>query len=335
MTHAAYTWKTYPCTGTSNFEFLARESLSHNTDNNKDEETRLLAVEDWSAFSPNTMPGGLVLDSTIYPAKILANNTAFDGYVLTYNSASEEFSWEDMAAVIGADTYQTKWNVNGGSAFLTDFVATQLEAEEGTNTEKLMTPERTSQAIDSLLPSGMIAPFAQTTVPTGWLVCDGRAIDRAAHAKLFATIGVLYGEGDTTTTFNIPDYRGRFLRGLDAGKGVDPDSTTRTDRGDGAVGDHVGTVQTSANITHAHSVNPPNSNTSSTGSHAHSTGGGTGSHTFVSSYSPRNIGMYYGSSTGSAGAHGHSVDIPSFSSGNSGSRESRPTNINVLYCIKE
>lgn len=64
------------------------------------------------------------------------------------------------------------------------------------------------------------------TVPSGWLECNGAAISRSApYDKLFLVIGTLYGVGDGTTTFNLPDYRGEFLRGWDHGRGVDPART--------------------------------------------------------------------------------------------------------------
>lgn len=72
------------------------------------------------------------------------------------------------------------------------------------------------------LPVGVVLPFANTTAPDGWIECDGRAVSRSTYAALFAAIGTSYGAGDGSTTFNIPDLRGEFVRGWDHGKGVDP-----------------------------------------------------------------------------------------------------------------
>jgi microcystin-dependent protein len=74
-----------------------------------------------------------------------------------------------------------------------------------------------------LLPPGMVADFAGPTAPAGWLVANGAAVSRTTYAALFAYIGTYHGEGDGSTTFNLPDYRGEFRRGLDLGRGVDPD----------------------------------------------------------------------------------------------------------------
>lgn len=57
------------------------------------------------------------------------------------------------------------------------------------------------------VPVGTIIPFAGNSVPQGYLLCDGSAISRTTYASLFAVIGTIYGAGDGSTTFNLPDYR--------------------------------------------------------------------------------------------------------------------------------
>jgi microcystin-dependent protein len=68
-------------------------------------------------------------------------------------------------------------------------------------------------SIIGTLPAGMIMYFANTTVPQGWFQCDGSAKSRTNYVDLFNAIGTVYGAGDGATTFNIPDFRGQFLRG--------------------------------------------------------------------------------------------------------------------------
>lgn len=60
---------------------------------------------------------------------------------------------------------------------------------------------------------GMICAFAMGSAPNGWLACDGSAISRTTYANLFTAIGTTWGVGDGSTTFNLPDLRGAFLRG--------------------------------------------------------------------------------------------------------------------------
>ena len=73
----------------------------------------------------------------------------------------------------------------------------------------------------SILQAGDIAYFAMNTPPTGWLKSNGAEVSRTLYAELFAAIGTTYGEGDGSTTFNLPDLRGEFPRGWDDGRGVD------------------------------------------------------------------------------------------------------------------
>ena len=64
-----------------------------------------------------------------------------------------------------------------------------------------------------------------TSLPTGWLKANGAAVSRTTYSNLFAAIGTTYGVGDGSTTFNIPDLRGEFIRGWDDGRGVDSGRT--------------------------------------------------------------------------------------------------------------
>ena len=91
--------------------------------------------------------------------------------------------------------------------------ATQAEADTGTDTERYMTPALVKSRIDALLPTGTIIDYAGTTVPSGYLDCDGSAVSRTTYAALFAAIGTTWGSGDGSTTFNVPDLRRRTTIG--------------------------------------------------------------------------------------------------------------------------
>lgn len=73
--------------------------------------------------------------------------------------------------------------------------------------------------LTNLLPIGTVLPFAGSTAPVGWLLCNGQAVDRTIAADLFAAIGTTYGVGNGTTTFNLPDLRGRVVAGKDTATG--------------------------------------------------------------------------------------------------------------------
>jgi microcystin-dependent protein len=72
-----------------------------------------------------------------------------------------------------------------------------------------------AQPAANAIPTGTINDFAGAAAPTGWLVCNGQAASRTAFAALFAVIGTTYGAGDGTTTFLVPDLRGRVRAGVD------------------------------------------------------------------------------------------------------------------------
>jgi phage-related tail fiber protein len=71
------------------------------------------------------------------------------------------------------------------------------------------------------IPTGQIIHVALSSAPTGYLKANGAAVSRSTYAALFAAIGTTFGAGDGSTTFNVPDLRGEFVRGWDDSRGVD------------------------------------------------------------------------------------------------------------------
>lgn len=193
-----------------------------------------------------------------------------------------------------------------------------------------------AQILSYCFPTGIVTPFAGTTAPPGFLLCNGQAVSRSEYAALYAVIGVTHGNGDGVTTFNVPDYRGRFLRGVDGGAGRDPDRASRTAmNGGGNTGDAVGSLQ-------GDSTKRPTTNLTGTaasnGAHTHDTGAYrnytpvTGSMTGASGSRGRYTSAETSSlavPTTSNGAHTHSVTITG-----GGDSETRPKNANVNYIIK-
>ena len=96
-------------------------------------------------------------------------------------------------------------------------IATLEQALAGTAKDVLMTPYAVAQAIAAQIPpsipSGFILPFAGKSIPEGWLICNGAAVSRTEYAALFSAIGTTWGEGDGSTTFNLPDLDERFIEG--------------------------------------------------------------------------------------------------------------------------
>lgn len=88
---------------------------------------------------------------------------------------------------------------------------------------------RAAMGARSLYPGDVITSAISTRNDA--LLCNGAPVSRTTYAALFAAVGAYYGNGDGSTTFNVPDYRGLFLRGLDNGRGIDPGRTLYSRQG--------------------------------------------------------------------------------------------------------
>ena len=131
-----------------------------------------------------------------------------------------------------------------------------------------LTASQIAGAASALLPSGVVLPYAGAAAPTGWLLCNGQLLTRTTYPDLFAAISTAHGTTITsgpTSNFALPDYRGRFLRGVDTmgtAAGRDPDKAGRTAASTGgATGDNVGSVQAEDFKSHVHGgINSTSSN---------------------------------------------------------------------------
>lgn len=102
--------------------------------------------------------------------------------------------------------------------------------------------------VGPVFPPGVMVDYAAGSAPLGWLLCDGSAVSRTTYANLFAIIGVAFGVGDSVTTFNLPDFRGRVPVGTGAGSGL----TARTLAATGGEETHL--LTTAEIPAHSHST---------------------------------------------------------------------------------
>jgi microcystin-dependent protein len=100
--------------------------------------------------------------------------------------------------------------------------------------------------------TGQVIDYAGSTIPSGWQQCDGSAISRTTFSALFTAIGTTWGVGDGSTTFNVPDLRGRTAIGAGTGSGL----TART-LGQQAIGEEAHVQTLSELVSHNHTVNDP------------------------------------------------------------------------------
>ena len=136
----------------------------------------------------------------------------------------------------------------------------------GVGSSVLSTDAATLSDVMSYVPAGAIMDFAMSTPPTGWLVCDGTAVSRVTYASLYAAVGTTWGPGDGVTTFNLPDFRGRFRRTWDNGAGNDPARTFASVQADGfASHTHIQNAHNHIDSGHTHIISGINGAVSAAG----------------------------------------------------------------------
>jgi microcystin-dependent protein len=166
--------------------------------------------------------------------------------------------------------------------------------------------------VPSGIPYGAIMPFAMSAVPFGWLVCNGAGVSRTTYANLFAAIGTVWGTGDGSTTFNVPNFLGSFLRGWNGtASGLDANRAFGSFQAN-AYTNHTHTA-TSIDAGHIHQIinTGPNAN-----------GGGDG---WLVNPNPARL---------TPTQTGFAQITTTVNESTTGSTETRPDNFAVQYCIK-
>jgi microcystin-dependent protein len=239
-------------------------------------------------LADQTVTGSKIADGTIAALQLgsnaVTNLKLIDDAVTSEKIKDKEVKTADLAdyAVtnlkLGPDAVRTG-NILDGQVAMADLVLAVQQA---------------------LNPPGTIVAYGGNTAPAGWLLCNGQLHSKTgAYAVLYGVIGNNFG--NTGGSFNVPDFRGRFLRGRDGGQGRDPDRNSRTAMTTGGnSGDLVGSVQGDQFKAHSHNYNK--------------------SYTTADTGSGRAVANWYGDTT------------PATSS--TGGNETRPVNANVNYIIK-
>jgi len=117
-------------------------------------------------------------------------------------------------------------------AVVTTTTTFTLPDGDGTTGQSLTTNGSGTLSWGTSNPAGIVLPFAGASAPSGYLLCYGQAVNRTTYATLFAAISTTYGVGDGSTTFNLPDLRGRVVAGQDDMGGVSANRLTSPLNGD-------------------------------------------------------------------------------------------------------
>jgi microcystin-dependent protein len=184
--------------------------------------------------------------------------TLTDGLILSFkaknaNSGSSTFSPNGLSAssiyggghaalqggeIVANGLVEVEWNSSLNGWVLLTCTGGSVQVPNATQLQHALAMGQVGSRV------GEVSYFAMSSTPSGWLQANGSAISRTAYAALFSAIGTTYGAGDGSTTFNIPDLRGEFIRGFDNGRGVDS-------------GRVIGSWQAADNAPHTHEVQQP------------------------------------------------------------------------------
>jgi microcystin-dependent protein len=127
--------------------------------------------------------------------------------------------------------------------------------------------------ISTLVPPGSMIDYGGSSTPTGWLLCDGSAVSRATYAALFTAISTTWGAGNGTTTFNVPDFRGRVSIGKDNMGGSAANRITNA--GSGITGTTLGASGGAQNVTLDTTMIPAHTHTFTISTRDYSGSGGS------------------------------------------------------------
>ena len=202
-------------------------------------------------------------------------------HCITVSSTMQNGDWIAVDSRVAYDSYQQKAYLMPGESIALVLHKTGLTGGYPAAVTGLW--YAISGDLLSQNPVGSIRHSATPVVPFGYLLADGSTVSRSVYARLFSVIGTTFGLGDGTSTFRLPDLRGEFIRGLDLGRGVDPNRA-------------LGSFQEDSLKSHAHSILARSGNYSGNASVESNDGLGTQSSYTTSSVGgsetrPRNIAL--------------------------------------------
>lgn len=235
----------------------------------------------------------------------IANQTA-QAARTDINSALQALASNNSNTTAPATTYANQWwySTANNTLYLRN------EANTGWIIVGVLDQANSSFSPQNAVPVGAVNPFAMSSPPTGWLACDGSDVSRTSYPQLFSAIGTVYGSGNGSTTFNLPDLRGEFVRGWDASRGVDTGRTFGTSQ-----------LDQMQRIT----------GTATTGSEHFNLGVRTGALNNRSVSGARNAQIGYGNVYGLTF---DSADSPDARVSSTTAGETRSRNVALLYCVK-
>ncbi|MCP4133681.1 MAG: tail fiber protein [bacterium] len=184
------------------------------------------------------------------------------------DSSETQFSFSDMYSKLNtlqSELDSLKSSQSGSSGSLQTQIDS-INAAVSTNSTAISNNETgINRLFLTASPVGTIVPFGGSSVPEGWLLCDGSSRSRSTFSELYSAIGSAWGTADASS-FNLPNLTGRFLRGVDSSASTDPNAGTRYNLYTGGnTGATVGTYQVDELESHSHNLRLTGDGTLATG----------------------------------------------------------------------
>lgn len=288
--------------------------------------------------------GGLGVEKDVYVGGnvVITGNATVNGSITTINSTTLDVTDSNITVNKGGNQSSADLNDAGltvemsdatdalihydstatskfkiGESGLTKEVATISDSQTLTN--KTIDYNNNTVQNFPVVPTGSLISYAGSSAPTGYLLCYGQAVSRTTYANLFSAISTTYGVGDGSTTFNLPDLRGRVTVGKDNMGGTGANRITSG--GSGVDGTTLGSTGGSQTHTLAESELP---------AHNHSIVGGTTSN-------PLYIVNYTGADGGNPGGSNSGTVKDQFvttNTGSDGAHQNTQPSIIINYIIK-
>lgn len=233
----------------------------------------LEALQSLKWLLEGSVDGKFLKDASILEAKLadkaISTRCLADAAVTAAKLAAGAVTAEKVAAnaIAGAALQNAQITF---AKLAASIIATEAQVTEGTAKDVLMTPFLTRRMVEAFIPpsvpSGTIIHYAGRTVPSGWLIANGGAVSRTTYANLFSAIGTTYGTGDGSSTFNLPNLKGRFLEcttstsevGTYKKAGLPNITGYFSNNGDGRFENSSGSFTNNTSVTCSHSGNNAN-----------------------------------------------------------------------------
>ena len=281
--------------------------------------------------------------ATIYNSTIAGNTTAA-GTGVAVSTGNTAFVYTDGTnfRTLSVDELSGTLPVTNGGTGQTTLTANNVILGNGTSAVQTVAPGTVGNVLVSDgttwtsgvgVPSGSLFMWPTGTAPTGYLLCNGTAVDRTTYATLFGVIGTTFGAGNGSTTFNLPDYRDR----MPIGAGTTYSAASSGGNKDAIVVSHSHSASTASAGSHEHYLTN-NTLVASSGQAivdvtsgnyiaARTTGNTDYAYAFRATGNAANIGR-----SSSAGSHSHTVTVNS--AGSSATNANLPPYLGIYFIIK-